>query len=130
MKGIKLALFMCLIAMIGATGCQSAAERAAEGRTALQSLSQMELMEIAFDGNPAISEIQPVLDHALRLYGMPITEENYSRAGSVLVALRKEFGPSEMDILGCVISSHVSGADMSSFKNFMAICAVLEADGE
>ena len=101
--------------------------------TALQSLSQMELMEMAFDGNPTVSEIQPVLDRALRLYGMPITEENYRRAGSVLVALRKEFGPSEMDILGCVISSHVPGADMSSlgsFKNFMAICAVLEADGE
>ena len=130
MKGIKSAGFMCLIAAIGATGCQSAAEREAEAMTTLQSLSQMELMEMAFDGNPTVSEIQPVLDRALRLYRMPITEENYSRAGSVLVALRKEFGPSEMDILGCVISSHVPGADMSSFKNFMAICAVLEADGE
>ena len=83
----------------------------------------------------------------MRLYGMPITEENYRRAGWMVpnragnsgrylrvLALRKEFGPSEMDILGCVISSHVPGADMSSpaskFKNFMAICAVLEADGE
>ena len=42
-------------------------------------------------GTQPVSEIQPVLDRALRLYGMPITEENYSRAGSVLVALRKEF---------------------------------------
>ena len=49
---VKSALFMCLIAAVGATGCQSAAEREAEAVTALQSLSQMELMEMAFDGDP------------------------------------------------------------------------------
>ena len=59
----------------------------------------------------------------LRLYGLPITEENYSRAGSVLVALRKEFDPSEMDILDCVIRSHVPGAGMS-FPDSAALCAV------
>ena len=30
MKGIKSALFMCLIAAIGATGCQNSAERETE----------------------------------------------------------------------------------------------------
>ena len=46
--------------------------------TALQSLSQMELMEMAFDGNPTVSEIQPVLDRALRLYAMPSTGRNHA----------------------------------------------------
>ena len=58
MKGIKSAGFMCLIAAIGATGCQSAAEREAEAMTALQSLSQMELMEMAFDGKPTAPGVE------------------------------------------------------------------------
>ena len=35
------------------------------------------------------------MDIAMRLHSLPITEENYSRAGSVLVTLRKELAPTK-----------------------------------
>ena len=50
---------------------------------------------------------------AMQLYNVPISDENYSRAGSSLVALRKQFGPREMDILSHMIRSHVLGANLS-----------------
>ena len=81
--------------------------------TSVNDLTALQQMEIAFNGNRAVSEIQPVLDRALLLYGLPITEENYSRAGSTLVALRKEHGPSEMDILDYMIRSHMPGVEIS-----------------
>ena len=56
-------------------------------------------MEIAFEGNPSQEEIKADLDKALRLYELRATEENYSRAGSALVGLRKEFGVPEMQML-------------------------------
>ena len=86
-------------------------------------------MEIAFTGHPSVLEIKPVLDRALRLYGVPITEENYSRAGSTLVALRKKLGPPEIDILEYMIRNHVPGINMS-FPDSAAIGAVMLAAGD
>jgi hypothetical protein len=40
-------------------------------------------------------------------------EENYSRAGSVLVALRKENGTPEIAILDYMIRSHVPGVNVT-----------------
>lgn len=48
-------------------------------------LSQMEL---AFVGSPRKSEIKAILDQALSLYGLELTQDNYSRAGSALIAVR------------------------------------------
>lgn len=45
--------------------------------------------EIAFSGNPRQSEIRAALDAAFAIYGLEPTDENYSRAGSALVALRQ-----------------------------------------
>ena len=73
-------------------------------------MSALEQMEVAFIGNPRQAEIRAILDRALALYNTPISEENYSRAGSALVALRQKLGPSEMDILDYMIRSHVPGA--------------------
>ncbi len=55
-------------------------------------------MEIAFIGNPPPRSVQPQLDKVLTLYGLDISEENYSRAGSVLVALRQQY----YDDRGCI----------------------------
>ena len=50
MKGIKPALFMCLIAAIGATGCQNSAERETES---------------LLDGNPAGRLVDEVMPHVV-----------------------------------------------------------------
>ena len=44
--------------------------------------------ELAFIGNPPQSEIRAALDAAFAIYNLESTDENYSRAGSALVALR------------------------------------------
>ena len=81
-------------------------------------------MELAFVGNPSQTTIQRLLDRALKSYGMSINEENYSRVGSTLVRMRKEFGPKEIDILNCVVSQ----GDMPksvTIPNGIAICTTL-----
>jgi hypothetical protein len=45
---------------------------------------------LAFVGNPSPAEIRSKLDAAFAIYGLEPTDDNYSRAGSVLVALRQE----------------------------------------
>lgn len=47
-------------------------------------------MEIAFIGTPRQSEIRALLEEAFVIYDLEWTEDNLSRAGSVLVALRKD----------------------------------------
>lgn len=73
----------------------------------------LSIMEIAFQGNPPKEQIRERLDLALRLYNTPITEENYSRAASTLVALRKETSVEEMRILDYMIRSNVPGVNIS-----------------
>jgi hypothetical protein len=76
------------------------------------SLSQQDTLticEAVFEGRFTKSQIKELLDRALVLYDLPITEENYSRAASVLVTFRKEHGIREMDILDHMIRSHVPG---------------------
>ena len=99
-----------------------ATDSAPETTRAVGAISALEQMEVAFVGNPRQADIRAILDRALALYNTPISEENYSRAGSALVALRQEFGPSEMDILDYMIRSHVPGANMS-FPDMAGISA-------
>ncbi|MEN8205239.1 MAG: hypothetical protein ABFS24_04415 [Pseudomonadota bacterium] len=56
---------------------------------------------IVFQGHHSKRQIQSKLDQAFRLYGVPITEENYTRYGSILVSLRRNVDSSatEMEIL-------------------------------
>lgn len=85
-----------------------------ESRAAAQVPSDpLSQMELAFEGDFSRSQIKARLDRAMQLYKLPITSENYSRAGSTLVALRKHIGPREMDILDYMIRSHVAGVNMS-----------------
>ncbi len=93
-----------------------------ESEDAIDQMSSLERMEVAFIGNPSPEEIKHSLDQALKLYGTEITEENYNRAGSVLVALRKESktGVTEMEILEYMIQSYVEDINMS-FQDIAAI---------
>ena len=88
--------------------------------------TSLKQMSVAFEGNWTVSKIKPVLERAMKLYGVAITEENRSRAGSTLVALRKEYGPSEMEILGYMIRSHVPG-DSISFPDGTAMSTLFLA---
>lgn len=76
-------------------------------------MTALDRMEIAFEGGHRKHKIKSRLEEAMRLYQLPVTEENRSRAGSVLVALRKRSGNQEMDILSYMIRSHVSGVQLS-----------------
>ncbi len=77
------------------------------------SFPALDLMEVAFVGGYTRVEIQARIDRAMALYGLPITDENYNRAGSVLVALRNEYGVPEMEVLDYMIRSAVAGVDVS-----------------
>lgn len=70
-------------------------------------MTAMEMMEYVFIGGYTQKDIKTRLDKAMELYKVDLTEENYSRAGSALVTLRKEYGHAEMLILDYMIRNHV-----------------------
>ena len=92
-------------------------------------MGALDQAEIAFVGGHSRAQIKERLDEALGLYGLPITEENYSRAGSTLVALRKANGTSEMEILDHMVRSHVSGVKIS-FPEAAAISSTFLKTGD
>lgn len=89
----------------------------------------LDQMVIAFEGNFTREQIQTTVDHALQLYGLPATDENRSRAGSTLVALRKEGGVWEMVILEFMICSYVDGVNLS-FPEAAAIASAFLISGD
>ena len=107
---------------------------------ASNALVQMSQVFVDEDGNQGWilpPKIKSVLDPALALSELEITEDNYSRSGSVLVTLRKKYGVPEMDILGCVAYSwkeitfamlvHSPGTE-ESFPSVAAACAISVLD--
>ena len=86
-------------------------------------------MEIAFKGSYSKAQIKERIDKAMKLYNVPLTNEYYSRAGSVLVTLRKKVGPREMDILSYMIRSYVTGV-VIEFPEAAAISALFLAAGD
>jgi hypothetical protein len=81
------------------------------------------MMETAFEGYPRKSEIQPMMQKVMEMYGYPETEENLQKFGSVLVSLRKEsiLGVTEMDILKHI---YQFGSTDITFPQQAAISAV------
>jgi len=92
--------------------------------SAVEASDALEKMATVFVGNYSRAEIKAELDSVLRLHGMPRSEENYSRSGSVLVSLRKSYGVREMDILSCMKGAGGHG----SFPDLAAICCVTLAE--
>ncbi len=85
-------------------------------------------MEVAFDGTPRQPQINAQLDKAFKLYKLPATDENYSRAGSSLVALRKKTGVGEMAILHEAIKLHQPGVALKLPDAFGLAAAGLAAE--
>ena len=86
--------------------------------------SALDTMSIVFQGKHTKRQIQSRLDQAFRLYGIPITEENYLRYGSILVSLRRDAGSSatEMEILDQAIRAYtpeVKLDEMMAISNLM-----------
>jgi exopolysaccharide biosynthesis predicted pyruvyltransferase EpsI len=80
-------------------------------------------MSISFAGSPSRNEIQRKVDAAFAATDTPITEENFTRAGSVLIAFRKEHGLNEMQILDCIPRRAADPRVPSlSFPNVAAVC--------
>ena len=87
-------------------------------------------MEIAFDGHPRKAEIQVAMDRAFSALGETPTSDTYSRAGSVLVSFRKEYGVSEMKILECMpYRANDSRAPQKIFPSVAAVCLTDLASG-
>lgn len=82
------------------------------------------MMEVAFEGYPDREEIKPMLEEVMKRYGLDITEDNLSRAGSVLVTLRKEskVGVTELEILKHM---YQRGAVNSTFPNQAAVSSLI-----
>ncbi|MCZ7575962.1 MAG: hypothetical protein M5U18_02460 [Dehalococcoidia bacterium] len=89
----------------------------------------LEQMANAFDGGPSQAVIKARLDAAFALYGLQPTEDNYSRAGSTLVSLRRANGATEMAILDYMICSHVPGVRMT-FPEAAAVASVMLKSGD
>lgn len=94
---VGVSLFLLFVVSIFSTSSPDTAHEAVSNMTALQQ------MTIAFDGNYSEKEIKDKITEAMVLYNVPITEENYSRAGSTLVALKQQHGIEEMLILDYMI---------------------------
>jgi ABC-type Fe3+-hydroxamate transport system substrate-binding protein len=81
----------------------------------------LSMMATVFEGNYNRAEIKEKIDSALSLYKTEITEENYSRAGSSLVELRKTNGVEEMKILNCMITGYTPNVNIT-FPQMAALC--------
>lgn len=75
----------------------------------------LEQLEVVFAGNPGRAAIKAGLDVALPMYGAPVSEEYYNRAGSALLLLTKsEPEISEMAIVSCMIKAKYPNVDFPS----------------
>jgi hypothetical protein len=66
-------------------------------------------MALAFEGNPSPDEIRAKIDPVLKMYGVELTNANFSLAGKTLTTLRKEQGHSEMAILEKMLEAPTNG---------------------
>lgn len=115
-RTIRLTLLLA-VAVVG--GCGPATTTPASTSITADALDQM---VVTFEGTPLRATVQAAVDAALAATNMSLSSENYSRAGSTLVALRKSTGVSEMDMLGC-IPEIVNEAPNISFPDAAALCA-------
>lgn len=119
-------LIIILFSISALVGCSSQGDDEADGPPS----DPLEQMLIAFNGSPSKVEIQEAMDNALNATETPISEENYSRAGSVLVEFRNEYGINEMDILECVPTATTDPRlPELSFPNVAAVCVTDMASG-
>ena len=128
---MQLKTILSILCMFIIIGCGNSQEGIEEANTTkpVNEMTALQQMEIAFEGGYTVQQIKPVMDKALELYGVPTNEENYSRAASTLIVLRKENGTREMDILDYMIRSYVPGVKVQ-FPEAAAISSVFLVSGD
>jgi hypothetical protein len=102
-----------MVATVIAISVSCGSGQTTDSGSAVESMHPLTQAELAFVGGHTRQQIKQGLDRALPLYGLQVTNENYSRAASTLVALRKSNGVPEMTILDHMIRSHVEGVKLS-----------------
>ena len=90
----------------------------------------IDMMMVAFEDYPRRTEIEAALLPAMNAVGLANTEENQQKAASALVALRKQNGTREIDILRCMPSraSDTRIAEQGYPYNFASVAAVCSVD--
>lgn len=84
----------------------------------------IDTMSVTFVGYPSPEEIEPLLTAAMSATGTADTADNRSRAGSTLIALRKQNGGTEMDMLRCIPTVSGGALPLSPFPSAAAICSL------
>lgn len=102
--GVFLLFILIGIFSGGDNSSTTSTKSTSDTKTAVEKMTALEQMEIAFVDGYSYNEIKERIDSVMQQYGLSKTNENYSRFGSSLVAVRKETGTSEMDILTCMKS--------------------------
>ena len=93
------------------------------------SASMLEKMSAVFVGHPSQQEIKRHVDNTLREYGLPISEDNYNRVGSVLVRLRQQAESdgrhvTEMQILACAEAANPHKSKvMVQLPDMLGLCS-------
>lgn len=117
LHALGLVLLLAACAGPGSQDREEAVERTPRPDPTLPS-GALEQAAIAFEGNHSASAIKARLDEAFGHFGLETTDENYSRAGSALVALRQSAQDrgcdscSEMEILSHMLRSSAWEAGM------------------
>lgn len=86
----------------------------------------LEMMHVAFVGRHSLSEIEAQIRRAAAAFNIPGTDQNFSRMGSALVALRKESRVPEMELLRCAraMREEVTGTNVGlDFPSAASMCA-------
>jgi len=112
LKYSTLSLVFLILAILLVSGCSAEVKQTSKSYNQYKA-DALTMIETVFVGDYTKAEIKSRLDVAMRLFDLPITEDNYNRAGSALVGLRKETGVAEMDILDHMIRSYVPDVKMS-----------------
>lgn len=95
--------------------------------TEVKETTAYEKMTVVFDGQPAISEIKAILEPVMIKHKLPVTEENLSKAASMLVSARERSNIKEMDLLRHM---YKNGSDKLSFTEQAGISLVMLQSGQ
>lgn len=119
----------CLAGLLALGACGGGTD--GDATADAEEMTALEQMELTFDGSPSTEEIQEAMDDALNATNTSISEDSYSRAGSVLVTFRKDYGIDEMDILECIPTMTTDPRVPSvTFANVAAVCNVALVQGD
>ncbi len=106
MTNFKLKSIAILVAVAILTFCSNNTSSdnstsSSSSSTSVAEKDPYELMHLAFEGSPEVSEIKPMLEAVMDKYNFPKTNDNRLKVGNMLVALRQAstVGVTEMEIL-------------------------------